>query len=172
MSPWLSSDPTPAIVLALRIRLPVAFTVEGFFSVSVCDVLESVRAPVAAPSVRLPTVGLTSSVTVYVPAVVISASSPAPGTGPAPEFQLAAVFQLPPPVLVQTTGAAPDLDARMEERRPVRSRVEAVRPRQRRGRMREVLEEFPTRSRRMGKRPPTRGEDSRGPRRSQEPLSE
>src|SRR5262249_35834208 len=66
--PWLLNEPVPATVPEIRSRTPLAPIVEAPLMVAVR--LEALRvcAPLAAPSAIDVTVGLVSSVTVYVPA--------------------------------------------------------------------------------------------------------
>src|SRR6266853_5035296 len=88
------------------VKEPRLLTVQGPLSVKVCPFIKKVCVvlPPVAPSVRPPTVGLTSSVTVYAAALVMTAVSLAPGTWLG--LQLSAEFQLPPAVLVQVIWAA------------------------------------------------------------------
>src|SRR5579862_297577 len=100
--PWLLIKPPLIVPLPPSPRTPLAPT-DAFVITTVCALLVSVCWPLAPPKTRLKTFTLVSTVTVYVPATVMSAVSTAPGTTWA--SQLAGALQLPPLVLVQVIVA-------------------------------------------------------------------
>src|SRR6266436_1906535 len=99
MVPLIVNVPAPPSLPPDRLRIVLVLLLLVALRVRVFPPIEKVCVPLAPPTVRPSTVALTFKLTAYVPLLTMKTLSFGPGT--APVFQLAAVLQLPPAVLVQ-----------------------------------------------------------------------
>src|SRR5439155_432988 len=99
--PWLVrpavavrvEEPEPELLSPWTVRVPVLSTVSGAATVLLDATTARVCVPVPPPTVTAATTGSTSSVTVYVPLVLMKTLSPLDGT--TPPLHLVASLQLP-----------------------------------------------------------------------------
>jgi hypothetical protein len=104
MVPFTVSGPVPRRRPLANVRAPLVVTVPAFVNVTSWPTpRSSVCVPVAPPpTASVLKAGVTSRLTVYVPAASMTTSVPAVGTEPLDQFE--AVFQLPPLLLIQCTA--------------------------------------------------------------------